>query len=331
MALTNAQYDRIQRDYDRRRSKNEALHEERIREVYAKVPAIREMEETRADLSYSRARALLAGRTEDADRFAGQSRDLQEEKEVLLAGNGYPADYLDPIYDCPVCRDTGYVDGEPCVCRKRAMTDLLYRQSDLREILEEENFSAFSYEYYDRTARDGALSEYDMMRKNVEVSRDFIEHFGDPPKNLLLMGQAGTGKTFLSHCIAKELLDRYHPVIYLSAGQLFDLLAKQAFSREEEEEPQETESDLFSCDLLIIDDLGTELSNAFVGSRLFACINERILRRKSTLISTNLSMNDMLRIYTERVTSRLIGNYEILRFPDKDIRILKKTREAGRF
>ncbi|MCD8054504.1 MAG: ATP-binding protein [Lachnospiraceae bacterium] len=330
MSLTNSQYDRIQREYSRRRAANQEKQQEHIREAFARIPQLQALEEASADLAFRRARALLAGREEEAARCARQSRDLREERGVLLAGAGYPADYLELPSDCPLCHDTGYVDGEKCRCLKRAMIDLLYHQSAIQENLERENFSSFSYAFYakDRISPGAELSDYDMMKKNVELAWDFIDRFGEPPQNLLLMGQAGTGKTFLSNCIAKELLDRYHPVIYLSAGQFFDVLAKQAFSRDEGGEAAETEQYIYDCDLLIIDDLGTELSNAFVGSRLFSCINERILRGKSTLISTNLSMNDMLRIYTERVTSRLIGHYRILRFPDQDIRILKKMRQG---
>ena len=190
-----------------------------------------------------------------------------------------------------------------------------------------ENFDHFSYDFFDKTVKDTGtgLTSYDTMKRNVEIAWDFINNFGSRPDNLLLIGQAGTGKTFLSNCIARELLNRYYSVIYLSSSQLFDTLAKQTFDRDEEN-AENAGRYILDCDLLIIDDLGTELNNAFVGSRLFACINERILRKKSTLISTNLSLNDVSRLYTERVTSRFMGSYQILLFPNRDIRVMKKLQ-----
>lgn len=323
MALTNEQYDRLQREYSRKLAWDREQQQLRIREAFSRIPPLKEMEETMADISFQRAKAMLAGNTAEAEKLSKQSKSLREEKEVLLAGGGFPPDYLELQYQCPLCKDTGYIQGKKCSCMKKAIIDMLYDQSAIRENLERENFDTFSYEFYDKTVKDAGtgLSSYGTMKKNVEISWDFIHNFGNPPQNLLLMGQAGTGKTFLSNCIAKELLERYHSVIYLSSSQFFDILAQQAFDREEQED---TGRYILTCDLLIIDDLGTELNNSFVGSRLFYCINERILRKKSTLISTNLGMNDMLRLYTERVTSRLVGNYRILQFPDQDIRIMKK-------
>lgn len=331
MPLSNSQYDKIGREYSRRLANDRQQQQRRIEEVFTRIPALKQMEEASADLAFARAKALLAGQQEEAEKLTRQSRDLREEKAVLLTGAGYPEDYMEMKYFCPACKDTGYINGEKCSCMKREIINLLYSQSMIQETLERENFSVFSYDFFDKMQKDPhtGRSSYDTMKKNVEVSWDFIDHFGNPPANLLLMGQAGTGKTFLSNCIAKELLDRYYSVLYLSASQLFDTLARQAFRREENPEGEELCHQIYECDLLIIDDLGTELTNAFVGSRLFTCINERILREKSTLISTNLSMNDMLNLYTERVTSRLIGSYRILQFPNRDIRILRRMNEGG--
>ena len=328
MALTNEQYDRIQREYSRRRVRNLDAREERMQEAFTRIPELKAMEDTTADLALKRARALLAGNREEAERMAAQARQLKEEKEVLLISHGMTPDYLELQYHCPHCKDTGYVDGEKCTCMKRAVIDLLYDQSMIREKLTQENFEHFSYDFFDKNTKDTGtgLSSYDTMRKNVEIAWDFIRSFGERADNLLLMGQAGAGKTFFSNCIAKELLDRYFSVIYLSSSQLFDMLARQTFDREEEN-GDEMGRYILDCDLLIIDDLGTELNNSFVGSRLFQCINERILRRKSTVISTNLTMNDMLRLYTERVTSRFMGSYQILLFPERDIRLKKKMQE----
>lgn len=197
-------------------------------------------------------------------------------------------------------------------------------QSNVREILEEENFSKFSFQYYSRDIINPAtkLSALDTAKKVVADCREFLVSFDTTPGNLFFYGDTGVGKTFLSHCIAKWLIDRSHSVIYFSAFQLFDLFAKYTFSREED--AMEFYPYIFDCDLLIIDDLGTELTNAFVSSQLFLCINERLIRKKSTIISTNLPMNRFSDTYSERVFSRITSNYTMCKLIGDDIRIQKK-------
>ena len=154
--------------------------------------------------------------------------------------------------------------------------------------------------------------------------RDFIENFDKNFSNLYFYGDTGIGKTFLSNCVAKELMDRGYSVIYFTAFQLFDILSKGIFRREEE--AIAAHQNIFNCDLLIIDDLGTELTNSFTTSQLFLCLNERILRKKSTIISTNLGMNQLADIYSERVLSRISSNYTLIKLFGADIRILKRRR-----
>lgn len=191
-------------------------------------------------------------------------------------------------------------------------------------MLDRENFDTFSMEYYSNSHIDRLTGR--SSREAIEIAlkscREFIDTFGTEFRNLLLYGDTGVGKTFLSHCIAKELLEQSFSVIYFTAAQLFDIFAKSTFRREEE---AGADCDhIYSCDLLIIDDLGTEMSNSFTNSQLFICLNERILRKKSTLISTNLSLEDLKNIYSERVFSRITSAYTVLRLTGDDIRIQKK-------
>ncbi len=325
MSLSHSQYLAIEREYSRRLNQDREEQQQRIREVFGRLPELKAIEEELADLAYQKAEAMLAGQKDTTARLEARRKFLRNNKISLLKDSGYPQDYLELHYQCELCKDTGFTEEGECRCRQRAVTALLYGQSMIQEVLQRENFSTFRLDYYDRTHPDpeSGITGYDLMRGHLEVCREFIEGFEQNRENLLLMGDTGTGKTFLSHCIAKELLDRYYSVIYLSATQLFEMLAKRTFGREGADLSEEADQ-IFTCDFLIIDDLGTELTNSFVTSQLFTCINERILRRRSTLISTNLTMNDMLRIYTERITSRLIGNYRILRFPERDIRLYKR-------
>ena len=163
------------------------------------------------------------------------------------------------------------------------------------------------------------------MRRTVAEARLFIENFDKQFQNLLLLGAVGTGKTFLSNCIAKELMDSCHSVVYLTAFQLFDMLSKAAFGGERSAQNyQQTYPYLFDCDLLIIDDLGTELVNTFTTSQLFYVVNERLNRKKGTIISTNLPVNEMRDEFTDRVMSRIISQYQIIPLYGEDIRIRKK-------
>ena len=190
--------------------------------------------------------------------------------------------------------------------------------------MEKENFGTFSYAYYSDSDRNPAtgLTSLETIRNAVAECHNFIDDFDNKPKNLFLYGETGVGKTFLSNCVAKELLDKSYSVIYFTAFQLFDILSKGVFDKDAD--AIAAHQNIFDCDLLIIDDLGTELSNSFTTSQLFLCVNERILRHKSTIISTNLSMNQIADIYSERTLSRILSSYTTIKLFGDDIRIRKR-------
>ena len=328
MSLSNSQYDELIRTYDARQLKNQHDLEERIRLTYLKVPRLREIDQAIASLSVSSARKMLDG---NSDAFASYQEELNRyrtERAELLRRYEIPEDYLKPSYMCPDCKDTGFIDGKRCHCFKQAAINLVYTQSNLREVLLRENFSTFSYDYYSDEDINPAtgLSSLATAKYAVAKCHEFVADFDhtDTFSNLYLYGDTGIGKTFLSNCVAKELLDRGHSVIYFTAFQLFDILSKGVF--EKDEDALAAHQNIFTCDLLIIDDLGTELSNSFTTSQLFLCLNERILRKKSTIISTNLGMNQIADIYSERVLSRISSNYTLLKLFGADIRILKRRR-----
>ena len=327
MALSNSQYDEIMRDYDRQQLEDRRILDERRKSVYARVPRLQEIDTAVASSSVRKARLLLDGDPSAIASLKDELNALREERNRLLKENGYSPEYLHPVCRCPECKDTGYINGQKRHCFKQAIINTVYAQSNIQTILERENFEHFSFDFYsdDDISTTTGLSALATARQAVESCHQFIDDFDNKPKNLFFYGDTGVGKTFLSNCIAKELLDKGYSVIYFTAFQLFDILSKGVF--EKDADAIAAHQNIFDCDLLVIDDLGTELSNSFTTSQLFLCVNERLLRHKSTIISTNLNFNQIVDIYSERTFSRICGDYTMIKlFSKTDIRIQKQQR-----
>ena len=324
MALSNAQYDEIMRGYDERQLQNRHITAARLKKAYEIEPRLKAIDNAIASSSIKQAQKLLDGDRGALESLKKQIQAYRDEKKAIYNHLGYPEGYFDPVYTCPDCKDTGYIDGVRCHCFKQAVINTVYSQSNIRQILDRENFSSFSFDYFsdeDINPTTG-LSSLKTMENAVRDCKHFIDDFDNKPKNLFLYGNTGVGKTFLSNCVAKELLDKGYSVIYFTAFQLFDILSKGVF--EKDSDAIAAHKNIFDCDLLIIDDLGTELSNSFTASQLFLCINERILRQKSTIISTNLELAQVVDTYSERTLSRISSNYSIIKLFGDDIRIKKR-------
>lgn len=330
MGISNIQYRDIMYQYDQTRIKNQHILDQRMEQIALQIPEIQEIQDELIHLSIQQARNQLL-QPEDAPESASEYRDtikaLILKKEALLVKNGYPADYLSAIYSCPKCRDTGYIEFKPCQCLLQAKTKALYENSNLADVLATENFDTFQPEYYDDGQIDGNLSL--TPRQNIlrlkEICLDFINHFDDSFDNLIFYGPTGVGKSFLTHCIAKELLDTGHTVVYLTSMELFDILEKNKFNRDTEETvSNELIAHLLHCDLLIIDDLGTELTNSFTTSQLYYFIEERRLQQHATIFSTNLPFLEMHDRYGERIFSRFTGYYNFCQIIGADIRPMKR-------
>lgn len=323
MALSNAQYDAIMRVYSEKQHKHRHLRDEHIKEAYASIPQLARIDARITEISLAKIRAKFSG-SHDNTNLLTSIRQLSSQRAELLLASGYPEDYLDLKYDCPMCKDTGYIDNQKCTCFKKAEIELLYDQSNIRDVLERENFDCCDLNYYSKDLINEVtgISSYDTAVLALKRCHHFVDTFHESFENLFFYGDTGVGKTFFSHCIAKELIDRSFCVVYFTAFDLFELFARNTFSTTEE--ARESQSNIFDCDLLIIDDLGTELTNSFVSSQLFLCVNERMLRKKSTIISTNLSLDRFAEIYSERTFSRISSNYTIIKLFGNDIRIQKK-------
>lgn len=327
MPLTNQQYDAIMREYNLTQVRNRALTKERREEVYAAHPELLGLDNEIIDLSASSGVAIISGEL-SMEEYQAKLAQLNKERFRLLNSYGYPADYLDGVFDCRECKDTGYVNGVKCRCFNKRAIDMIYSQSNVKNRLVAENFNTFNLNYYSNdeaqinpTTND---TPYANMTKILSKAKAFVENFDKNYDNLLFYGGTGTGKTFLSNCIVDGLINSLHSVIYLTASELFDIFSSPMFRTTDIDEEITDSHYCLNCDLLVIDDLGTEVASAFTVSKLFYCLNERILRGKSTIISTNLSLRDLRDRYDERIFSRISSNYRILYFYGDDIRIKKK-------
>lgn len=329
MGLTNSQYDAIMRQYGARQLQNQRITAARKEEVFSKVPRIKEINDLVSSSALEQAKLLLDGNTDALSLLNQKLSALKTERDKELEKAGYPLTYLDEVYSCPDCQDTGYIGSQKCHCLKQAIYDMVYSQSNLTDILQKENFSTFSFDYYSKTDINPKtnLSSYDTARNAYQACLEFTQNFKETPKNILFYGDTGVGKTFLTNCIAESLLSQGYSVIYFTAFQLFDILSKGVF--EKDTDAIQANQNIFDCDLLVIDDLGTELSNSFTVSQLFLCINERMLHGKSTIISTNLSLGQISDRYSERTFSRIMDNYQLIKLFTTDIRLQKRQRHLS--
>lgn len=327
MGISSEQFDFILHDYDTRRMSHQQELRERKRVVYKSIPEIKQIDDEIADLSVSKAKLLISLSVDSPEVIDINSRilSLRERKSFLFDSSDFPSDYLEISYDCPDCEDTGYINNQKCHCLNQRIVDELYEQSHIKSILQNENFANFTFEYYND-------SELDNIHRIYDDSKAFIDSFDTSFKNMLFFGSVGCGKTFMTNCIAKELLDSGHSVIYFTAYQLFEQISKRTFGIdiEEKKESQALLEDIFDCDLLVIDDLGSEGINSYTVAQLFLLLNERLHREKSVIISTNLSIQQLKDIYSERSISRILGSYNLYKFSGNDIRQRKKAMQTGR-
>lgn len=323
MALTNSQYDAIMRSYEEKQRAARRRLERNTETVYRQIPAYEDLDRQVASISIAQGRKLLGGNENALPELRQRLKELSEKKRALLREYGFPDNFLSPVYTCDKCHDTGYIASQKCSCFREEEINLIYEQSHIKNLLLTENFNALSYDYY-------AGEDLEKFTKAVQICQNFVKNFNKDYRNLFFYGTVGTGKSFLSCCVAKELIDQGNLVIYFSASQLFDILSKSTFDKDSIEAASGISDDICGCDLLIIDDLGTELTNSFVSSQLFSCLNNRHLRKKATIITTNLSLGELRDRYSDRIFSRITSNYNICKLTGRDIRMQKKTAAANR-
>lgn len=306
-----------------RKADKESRFQQQLFEAYAKVPRLKQID---LELRRTMTQAAQAVFTQGGDPVAAmeqvrqENQQLQKERQQLVEQHFAPG-YLDDSPICPHCGGSGYIGSAMCRCLAE-----LCRQAQKKELSRlttgQERFENFRLEYYsDRTDPAYGASHRDIMSLTLQRCRSYADAFAEGIGNLLFVGNTGLGKTFLAACIADKVTDKGFSVVYESASQLFAKLEKNRFSPDAHSRADAARFE--SCDLLIVDDLGTEMPGSFVTSALYDLLNQRLLTGKSMIISTNLNVSEIAKRYSPQIASRLSGSFKGLTFVGEDIRVMK--------
>lgn len=324
MAYTDLVVKRAKARLNAAKEEKEALYRAHLEQAYAQLPRLREIDRQLRSIAAEAVCAAISRGDDPAraiDALREKSLSLQNERQWLLDDAGFEDDYLDDGPICEACGGSGYVGARMCECLRE-----LCRQEQKRELTSllstgRENFDNFSLDYYSEQA-DPSLgtSPRRMMRHNLSLCRRYAAEFREGAGNLLFSGATGLGKTFLSGCIARIVADGGYSVVYETAAKVFSDFEAVKFSGAEETLTQK----YFDCDLLILDDLGTEMTTQFSVSALYSIINSRLLSGKAMIISTNLEPDKLAARYSPQISSRILGNYQLIPFVGEDIRLMKK-------
>lgn len=324
MGYNRDNFRRIKEEYENKYLIARAEAEQRRAELHSRFPEVAEFDAAMRDIGVELLKTAVGGGADAQTRLA----ELRAQNETLLAArgdfltaHGYPADYSEVHYACPRCGDTGYVDTRMCDCMRRALILAGYESSGLGQLIETQTFENFSLDYY-----RGDPKQLATMQHNYDTLRRFAHEFrAGQGHNLALFGGTGLGKTHLSSAVARVVIERGYDVCYVTA---VGLIADYEYDRFKSS--REDASDILNryadCDLLIIDDLGTEVTNQFTVSVLYNLINTRLNRGLSTILSTNLDQKELHKRYWDRITSRIFGEYQPLIFVGTDVRAQKLCR-----
>ena len=298
--------------------------------VYQEIPRLREIEtELRGTMSKLIANAINSENDPlpAIHTLRDENMSLQQERRALLRAHGYPQDYLEDKPKCDRCNDSGFCGGGVCTCLQN-----YYAQEQIKELsklldIGGQTFEDFDLEWYSPVRHDDLPhSPRETAERNKKICKDFADSFGKQQRNLLLFGTPGLGKTFLSASIARVVSEDGFSVVYDTASHIFSQFEEVKFSYDSPEKADKEVNRYLNCDLLIVDDLGTEMTTSFVQSMLYQIVNSRLLTGKCTVINTNLEPEEIGRRYSPQVLSRLEGEYELLPFVGEDIRKLKRQR-----
>ncbi len=314
-------YRRVRAAFEERRREALDTAERHAAEVHAKIPELREIDRALSTTGMQLFREAMAGGDDLAERLSrirAEHENIRAMREELLSSYGFPKGYTEPAFLCDCCHDTGFFDANMCDCMKKALLEEGIRSSGIGRLIRRQSFDNFSLDYYKDDPADFGRAEYALSH-----ARSYAEGFGPESGNLLLVGATGLGKTHLSTAIARTVLERGYDVVYETIGNVISDFEYDRYKSGYG--ASEAKGDRYlSCELLLLDDLGTEQTNAFVLSTLYHLINTRLNHGKQTVINTNLKGDELSARYGDRITSRLLGEYEVLVLSGNDIRMQKR-------
>lgn len=314
---------KIMTEYERLREKAAVERKNRIALVYKSLPRVKEIDAEITRRGGENVKNIFE-HPERKDEFNADFKSnlnrLTDEKNKLLLENGIDIDFDKYKYECEICGDTGYdEDGNKCVCFKQKLINEAYAVSNMDKMVTEQNFDTFDIDYYSDADKNG-ISPRENILKILSGCKRYCENFDSEDKSLLFYGGVGLGKTFMSCAVAKDVMDKGKTVLYIRASRLFTMYDDYRYGRSSD---RDFLDNVYGCDLLIIDDLGTEMNGANNSSVLFDIVNERMSRGKKMIINTNLGLGELEKEYTPRFTSRLYENFYIYKFVGDDIRLQK--------
>lgn len=316
----------IMTDYNKKRLRAAQESDAKKQKLYEKIPDLAEVDTKIQLISVKLSKLFLLkpdNLNEQVLNLKSEIEELKNKRKDIYEKNNIPLNYLKVQYECDKCSDTGYLpDGKKCSCLNRQIINNLYTMSNMVHMLDKENFNTFDITVFSNDVyKNEKLTPRQNMYYILEISEDFCSDFHNTNTNLLLYGSAGLGKTFMCNCIANALINKEISVLYQTAFSLFEIIENHKFNKQNESEENRINYDMiFECDLLIIDDLGTEVGNSFTNAELFNIINERLITNKKIIISTNLSLEQMRDTYSDRITSRVFNGFIPLKFYGKDLR-----------
>ncbi len=321
MGYNRENYRRIRRAFEEKHLAAKREAEEHREELHRRFPEVAEIDRMLAQTGLKLLREASRGKVNLEDRIAAVQRENQELQAVradILEQHGYPPDYSALHYECAICSDTGF-DGEKiCRCMKKALIMAGYESSGIGNLMRTQSFDSFTLDYYKDTCKSQMSEIFRQCKKYAETFE------GGKAENLFFYGTTGLGKTHLSTSIAKAVIDRGYDVVYDTAQNVFSDFEYERFSRGYNESSPESRTDrYFQCDLLILDDLGAEMTNQFTVSCLYNLLNTRLNLCKAVIISTNLTHTEMRKRYADRILSRLLGEYRQMPFVGEDIRMVR--------
>lgn len=321
MSYSKEIYSKAERILEKRRDRAEMAAEMRSYEIKAKLPEINEVQKelSKIGIEISRLFFYKGDSAQKIEELKEKSNALIAKRNIILNSNGYSENVMKPEYICLACEDKGFIGGRMCACHIQLLKDIMHREVSRVAPLDLSTFDNFDLTKYSNEPLENSVIPRIRMQKIFDASRKYAQNFSKNSKNLLFIGQTGLGKTHLSLAIANVAINRGYYVCYGTSQNICDDLRAEMFGREES--VTYTKNEIFEADLLVLDDLGTEIDNQYNTATLYNIINTRILAGRPTIISTNYDFNELLEKYDQRITSRLTGEYELMTFFGKDNRI----------